>query len=131
MVFFFNGLKAAVTISGSVAAAPPDYSATQTPVIAAQDSVGVTAVNTTATLYTVTGAKTFHLTSIFLQANQAPRYLKINDGNGGAIKFSYSQISGQTPLALSFPAPIQFSTSVFITADSNTDIRYSLVGFET
>jgi len=120
-MFVFNGLKAAVTISGTVATGLAQPSSTQTPV-----SVGVSVINLheAQTIYTVTSGKTFYLTAIFVLSGSAVQH--ILDDTTEKLQFkSYD-------FTITFPAPIPFTNSVKISADSQIsgDSHYAIIGYE-
>jgi len=135
MGFQFNGLKAAVTISGSVAIGYPSPTASQTTVqkTVAKAGQAITA-GTGALLYTVTAGKTLYVTHMNF-GNAATTY-EVRDGTtiaGTLALTTYSQGAGgtdQCTAQMSFPTPLKFTAGVFLDLGATSTIVWGFSGWE-
>lgn len=121
-MFIFNGLKAAVTISGSVA--------TGLPTPASNQEIKVLTTSLTGTnynAYTVTAGKTFYLTDFIWQG--ANSNIALKDNNTTLANLYGGNTSPTPPIA--FNTPIPFTTSVNVVfAVSQTNEPITLIGYE-
>lgn len=135
MGFQFNGLKAAVTISGSVGIGFPSPTTNQTIVQKAYGK-GYQAITagTGATLYTVTAGKTLYISSLTVcGALGAANSIEIRDnGSGGTIIYGSRTYEGtsETYARQTFPTPLKFSTNVWIDVAANASITWAFSGWE-
>jgi len=128
-MFIFNGLKAAVTISGSVATGYTAPAANQT-----QKQVHYTSNLTSsyADVLTVTGGKTLYITSVDYYATGAlggasfPIFLSDN----GTQIFCFGIGTVQNHTHVSFPVPLAFTTKAQVKADNTHSGYLTLIGFE-
>lgn len=131
MSFIFNGLKAAVTISGSITTAPPVPSANQTIVNITSGTTTYVTKNSGDTLYTVTGGKTLYVHSITMWMND-DGYAGLMDNSVAKFQYRSNMIysSKYGALTQTFPTPLKFSTNVQIVLSTNGACTYSLQGVE-
>lgn len=131
MVTVTSGANVQATISGSVTAALPSPSATQTIVTKSNGLAGTSITTAGASAYTVTGGKTFYVTSISISCSTAGLIWEIRDGtsNAGTLK-SAGACLVTTTNTLTFPSPIAFSTGVWITANTTQTVHWTINGYE-
>jgi len=125
MGFQFNGLKAAVTISGTVATGLAQPSSSQ----AVVSYSGSPVLDTTyQTLITPTATKTFYLTDIILPNTFT---LNILLSDNGTQKLLVRSGNVDQPIVISLNTPIPFTTTVQAKVSSgNGTAPMTLVGFE-
>lgn len=125
----FNGTS--VTISGAVTTTPSGLGSGQA-IKTYTSNANITAGSPT-TAYTVTGGKTFYLTSISWWANATSvdiivkdnttvmLYLRANDGASDTIFFMKQ---------MTFPTPIPFTNTVKLDASGTTSAYINFAGWE-
>jgi len=133
MGFSFNGLKAAVTISGTVATGLSQPSSTQT--IVQKTATGTLTTGNTATLHTVTLNKTLYVQSLVIT-------LSSGTGTGGVLEMQDDSTTVWKAIVLAdvaapkvymtFPSPLKFSTNCKLLNSSGASILHatSITGFE-
>jgi len=134
MAFQYNTAQANVTISGAVVTAPPVAAANQT-FVAKSGSTG--GGNTSTTLHTVTGGKTFYLQSVALDAaiaaGTAHAQVTHRILDNVTQKHVHVQVTNEVGRQLVFPTPIAFSTSVVHNGSATAGgdpVHWSIQGFE-
>jgi hypothetical protein len=129
-MFIFNGLKAQVTITGSVSLPAP--SASQVPktfLYGGLTPAGITA-GTGVTIGAITAGKTFYCTQAFFYNTSGDRFLLKDGGLGGTDKL-FAVANGDTQfVTVTMPTPIAFSTSVFCDVVTTGNCSVCLTGFE-
>lgn len=126
MGFIFNGLKAAVTISGTVATGLPQASSVQTQ----KSYIGIADNQTGSyvTKLTPTAGKTFYLTDIFI--SQLGTY-KLSVADNGTEKFVGYGLQASGVCQISFKTPIPFTTTLQSKGVGFTGaIDWQVFGFE-
>ena len=106
MSFQFNGLKAAVSISGTVATGLVQPSATQTPLYYSANE-GVNAAY--ATKLTPTAGKTIYLTDLVVQGGGS---IIVYIADNGTEKFEMFTGTASQSLIVHFVTPIRISTTL-------------------
>lgn len=137
MVTVTSGANVQATISGSVTAALPTPSATQTIRSGGNATISTGQSITAGTgiqVMTVTGGKIFYLTGFFYSqnsdANSNPFCLRDGTSVAGTLKFNGSGANSGL-VYYSFPVPIPFTTGIWLdVAVTKAFNTYGWVGFE-
>lgn len=129
-MFIFGGLKAQVTLSGAIQVGLAQPAATQT----VKHGTADLNINTTyLDVYTVTGGKTFYLTSVVIaNAGTIPNQkFTISDNGGSALHSLAGTDAAPNQATAEFITPIPISTKLQIkcnTLSNNCTVSYH--GFE-
>lgn len=124
-MFIFGGLKAAVSISGTVSTGLNEPSSNQS----IRTYSGSPALNTAyQTLLTPTGGKVYYLTTIiWSDVNGGDVYFA--DNGTELLKFTV-QAGGQSPKVINLTTPIRIATTVQVKTQFSATQPVCFVGFE-
>lgn len=129
----YNSGGATLQGNPTINPAIPNIGSGQTAVFAATAKTGQAVVaGTGINLRTVTGGKTFYLTSFTISAFVAGeiRWVLVDNGAGGTVKAQFSTITAGTAYTHVFPVPLQFTTNCYIDCHSNSTAGWTMTGFE-
>ena len=130
-MFIFGGLRASITVSGSVATGCIVPTANQT-LITLCNGMGVTSISGAGVdIYTVTGGKKLYITAISFSSDTGgnDQFGIFDNGTGGTAKFNGFSVTSQNQF-ISLPSPISFATKVTLASAGTKNYKYSLIGYE-
>lgn len=108
----------------------PDGTQTIVTKSSGKNGTAITA-GTGSTLYTVTGGKTFYMTSANFDFGTAGSMEVRDNGSGGTVKLAGQEFTGSfTHEMYVFPTPIAFTTNVWLDTTANTTVTWSFNGYE-